>query len=154
MFRKATYRGVHVFHIEHDGPNKQISSNFVLKEFACRDGSPLVLIHRALPNLLEIIRRDCQKAVGLPVKVVITSGFRSEAHNTRIGGAKKSKHLGGFAADIKVYYKTEDDWAQMPPNVVAHVAEASNPGGVGRYDTFTHVDTWGKNRRWDQRTHV
>lgn len=34
-------------------------------------------------------------------KMVVTSGFRSKAHNTKVGGAKNSFHLYNRARDIK-----------------------------------------------------
>jgi len=40
----------------------------------------------------------------------------------------------------------------VPANTVADFAETLGVGGIGRYDTFTHVDVWGWNRRWDNRS--
>tara|TARA_B100000424_G_C22684382_1_gene374611 strand:+ start:225 stop:608 length:384 start_codon:yes stop_codon:yes gene_type:complete len=34
--------------------------------------------------------------------MIITSGYRSEQHNTAIGGSSKSAHLHGCAVDVKV----------------------------------------------------
>lgn len=36
--------------------------------------------------------------IGYPLK--ITSGYRTDAHNKKVGGKESSAHLGGFAADI------------------------------------------------------
>ena len=49
---------------------------------------------RLLARYLDRIRED----YGKPIKV--NSGFRSEAVNERVGGAKSSAHLDGLAADI------------------------------------------------------
>ena len=48
-----------------------------------------------------------------------------------------------MAADVKVHGKTPDE--------VATWAEAMAWGGVGRYNSFTHLDVFGVNRRWDNR---
>jgi uncharacterized protein YcbK (DUF882 family) len=37
----------------------------------------------------------------------ITSGLRSERRNANVGGAKNSRHLRGFAADVVL-----DDWSK------------------------------------------
>lgn len=115
-----------------------VALHFRAKEFACTDGTDVLLIHPALPPLLEDIRSHFLSPVH------ITSGFRTHAHNDAVGGAENSRHLWGMAADITV-----DD---VPPDTVADFAEALGVGGLGRYDTFTHVDVWGQNRRWDNRT--
>ena len=92
-------------------------------------------VHPALIALLERIRAE----VGGPV--TINSGYRTPAHNAHVGGASSSRHKYGQAADIHVRGMTN---AQ-----VYAVAKALNPGGLGKYHSFTHVDIEGVNRRWD-----
>lgn len=111
-----------------------LSEHFRLVEFASRDGADKVLVHPALVSLLETIRQH----FGRPV--TINSGYRSPAHNRRIGGAKNSRHLWGMAADIVV--------KGIPPAEVAEYAATLDPGGLGRYKTFTHLDVEGRGRRW------
>lgn len=64
----------------------------------------------------------------------ICSGYRTEAYNRKIGGAPKSQHMLGMAADIAI--------AGISPLEVAQYAEFLQPGagGIGVYSTFTHVD--------------
>jgi len=76
--------------------------------------------------------------------VTISSGFRTEAHNRRVGGATNSQHLRGTAADITV--------RGVAPLAVAQFAEHLGMGGIGLYATFTHVDTRAARARWDQRS--
>lgn len=64
--------------------------------------------------------------------IIINSGYRSPAHNKRVGGATNSQHLYGRAADIVVR-------GVSPSRVYAEADKLFN--GVGRYNTFTHVDT-------------
>lgn len=118
--------------------DQQVGPHFAVREFACSDGTDVLLLHPALVQLLEAIRAEW----GRPVTV--TSGFRTGAHNSKIGGADNSRHLYGLAADIVI--------PNVAPDTVADVADDLGAGGVGRYEDFTHVDVWGSRRRWDRRT--
>ena len=122
---------------------KQLSPAFKVREFRCRDGSDAIMIDQTLVVLLQAIREHFGKAV------VITSGYRTAAHNASVGGAKSSQHLLGRAADIQV--------ADTDPLAVAAYAESLMPGwgGVGRYPVkagrakgWVHVDTRAKKSRW------
>ena len=50
-------------------------------------------------NFLQLLN-DARKIAGVPFK--ITSGYRSVAHNKKIGGVQNSSHLIGKAVDISV----------------------------------------------------
>jgi uncharacterized protein YcbK (DUF882 family) len=71
----------------------QVSPHFNLREFQCRCCGR-VKLSRELVRKLEGLRA----AVGRPV--VITSGYRCERHNAAVGGAARSLHLAGRAADV------------------------------------------------------
>ena len=83
----------------------------------------------------------------------VSSWYRCPTHNRLVGGVVEksgkpgsgSKHLYGKAVDFKV--------AGMPPSCVQEmmIKEDFKNGGVGRYNTFTHVDTSTK-RIWDERS--
>lgn len=122
---------------------KQLSPGFKVREFRCRDGSDAIIIDQTLVVLLQAIREHFGRAV------VITSGYRTAAHNTAVGGAKSSQHLLGRAADIQVQ--------DTDPLAVAAYAESLMPGwgGVGRYPVkpgrargWVHVDTRPNKSRW------
>ena len=124
---------------------KQLSPAFKVREFRCRDGSDAVMIDESLVVLLQCIREHFGKPV------TITSGYRTAAHNTAVGGAKSSQHLLGKAADIQV--------ADTTVEAVAAYAESLLPGwgGVGRYPVkagrtkgWVHVDTRPNKSRWTQ----
>lgn len=87
---------------------------------------------------LEHIEKLEEKRVkwGKPIK--INSGFRCEKHNKAEGGSPKSQHLYGNATDITV--------KGMTPQEVANDCEDFN--GLGRYATFTHVDSRMGKARW------
>ena len=120
-----------------DGTRK-LSANFTVAEFACKDGSDPVFVDSSLAALLQKIRDH----FGRPV--VITSGYRTAAHNAAVGGSKSSQHLLGRAAD---FYVEGVDVA-----TVAAYAETLLPGtgGIGRYPAkgFVHVDVRKAKSRW------
>ena len=124
---------------------KQLSPGFKVREFRCRDGSDAIIIDQTLVVLLQAIREHFGRAV------VITSGYRTAAHNAKVGGSKSSQHLLGKAADIQV--------ADTTVEAVAAYAESLMPdwGGVGRYPIkpgrargWVHVDTRPNKSRWTQ----
>lgn len=121
-----------------DGAMK-LSENFSVKEFACKDGSDRILIDTGLVNLLQNIRGH----FGQPV--TINSAYRTETYNKAVGGSRTSQHLYGKAADIAV--------KNISPMEICQYAEYLMPasGGVGLYQTFTHVDVRAARSRWDQR---
>ena len=116
--------------------DKKVSANFKVREFACSDKSDPVFIDTELVNVLQKIRTR----FGVPV--TITSAYRTPTHNKSVGGTTYSQHLYGMAADIKVKGVT--------PEKVAACAEKllSSKGGIGIYDTFTHIDVRSAKSRW------
>ena len=123
--------------------NHRLAPDFKVRELRCRDGSDTVMVDEALTVVLQCIREHFGKSV------VITSGYRTAAHNAAVGGAKSSQHLLGRAADIRVEGVSVED--------VAAYAESLMPdwGGVGRYPVkagratgWVHVDTRAEKARW------
>lgn len=117
--------------------NKKLSANFKVKEFACTDGSDPIFIDSDLVNVLQKIRSHFGKSV------TITSAYRTPLKNKAVGGQVYSMHLYGKAADIKVNGVT--------PKKVAQYAETllKNKGGIGIYNTFTHIDVRDIKARWN-----
>jgi uncharacterized protein YcbK (DUF882 family) len=68
---------------------------------------------------------------GIPFK--ITSGYRTESHNSKVGGVANSSHLRGYAADIACTSGT-DRWTIIDSLIKA----GFNRIGVAK--TFIHVD--------------
>lgn len=114
--------------------NPWTSPYFLREEFACSCGCGFDTIDYELVKVLEAIRGHFDR----PMKV--TSACRCESHNRVVGGKSGSFHLKGRAADVQV--------EGIPPNVVAELADDLGVGGLGRYETFTHIDTRHGNARW------
>lgn len=109
---------------------------FKRKEFACRCGCGTSTVDA---ELLQVIT-DVREHFGAPV--VITSGHRCAKHNARVGGANKSMHLTGKAADIKV---TGVDSMEVRAYLCNKYPDKY---GIGAYPTFTHIDVRGNKVRW------
>ena len=116
----------------------KLSANFKVSEFACHDGSDTVIISDELVALLQKIREHFGKAI------TINSAYRTTAWNAKNGGAPKSQHLLGKAADITI--------SGVTPLELARYAEFLGAGGIGLYQSFTHVDVRAARTRWDSRT--
>ncbi|MCJ8285120.1 D-Ala-D-Ala carboxypeptidase family metallohydrolase [Halomonas sp.] len=105
-----------------------ISPHFKRVEFACNCGCGFDTVDTQTLEVLEAVRRHFEA----PVRV--TSGCRCPAYNRRVGGASRSQHVLGRAADIQVL--------DVEPEAVQDwLAEHFPWASIGRYATFTHVDT-------------
>ena len=127
---------VKVYSLAAEG-GRQVTPHFKVREFACNDGSDPVFISQALADILENIRVH----FGKPVH--INSGYRTVSYNKTVDGSSSaSQHCNGLAADIRV--------EGVSPDRVADYAEQllGDHGGVGRYNTFTHIDTRANKSRW------
>lgn len=113
---------------EKDG-HKSLSTNFKVKDFACKDGSDIILINPYLIELLEKIRAH----FGKPLH--INSGYRTPSYNRTLPEAAPiSSHMFGNAADIRV--------DGVKPIEICTWLDTFHTGGIGLYvkSNFTHVD--------------
>lgn len=105
---------------------------FAPSEYACkcgqcdRRGADYTLDSRLLAYL-DMVR----ELLGRPV--LITSGWRCPAHNRACGGARRSYHLIGRAADVRAYDMT------ALRAVAIRVADAASPTELLIYDGYIHV---------------
>jgi uncharacterized protein YcbK (DUF882 family) len=82
------------------------------------------------PKLLNMID-EAREIYGKPIHV--TSGYRTEAHNRKVGGVDSSSHLKGLAIDVACV--RSDDRFKM---LSALLEVGFNRIGVA--STFIHVD--------------
>jgi uncharacterized protein YcbK (DUF882 family) len=111
-----------------------LSAHFNRSEFACKCGCGWDTVDTVLLEALEV-RRESK---GVPM--TINSGCRCEVYNEQVGGAGTSQHLAGRASDV-----VEEG---VPPLETQLYFEELGMS-VGRYPTFTHVDSrTGPPARW------
>lgn len=110
--------------------DQQLTKNFKYSEFWCNGIEPPTGYY---PNILTLAKelQKVRDAVGIPI--TITSGWRSKAHNTAVGGASSSQHLTGKAADVRIQ-GLEPKFANI------YLAKYGNFKGFGIANTYTHVD--------------
>jgi len=79
-------------------------------------------------------------------RVDVSSGCRCTAHNKSEGGRSQSKHLQNKitglceAIDFTV--------VRVKPIVIYNLLDPIWKGGLGRYSTFTHIDSRNIKARW------
>lgn len=108
----------------------RLSEHFTYKEMACRHCG-VAAVDPVLLCCLEALRAE----VGRPLQII--SGYRCPQHNRAVGGAPRSQHVLGRAADIPRGYATE--------------AQAAGVGflGIGlRGPWAVHVDVRPTRARW------
>ena len=111
------------------------TAHFKEKEFACK------CCGQTKPNselmaVLQLVRIHFNRPV------VITSSYRCPKHNKAVGGAEKSKHLEGIAADIQVKGIESFEVYRFLDSIF------QNSYGLGSYKNFTHIDVRQNKARW------
>jgi hypothetical protein len=108
--------------------------SFSPREIASKGEGEILIDDQALDKLQAL--RD---ALGKPL--VLTSAYRSPAHNKRVGGAKNSRHMQGDAFDVRM--------ENHDPHEFESAARTAGFTGFGYYPKsgFMHVDT-GPARSW------
>jgi uncharacterized protein YcbK (DUF882 family) len=126
--------------------DRQLTTNFKLSEFACRDGTHVpdqfydnVL---TLAEQLQVIRDIILEPI------YITSGFRTVSYNKQVGGAANSYHLKAMAADIYVKNTSMDGFHAMlkaymdMDNIIAGGLKHYKKQNFIHYDIRGHYVTW------------
>ena len=113
-----------------------LSAHFDRSEFACKCGCGLDTVDVVLLEMLTIVREQ------FDVPVNITSGCRCPTYNDIVSGSANSQHLIGRAVDIQVQ--------GVEPHKVQNYVDQIWPDsyGMGRYGTFTHIDSREGKARW------
>ena len=124
-------------------PSTRVSPHFRWGEFAQPDGAlPPRALYVPVRDLCMRYLEPLRLAYGA---VIVTSGYRSPAHNAAIGGAPASRHVPSSepnvaAADVYCRSGTPREWYAALNRLGA--------GGLGLYLTHVHVDTRRLRARW------
>lgn len=110
---------------------------FKRKEFACKCGCGFDAVDAELLIVLKELKEHFSGRA-----VILNCACRCPKHNAKVGGKPKSQHLFGKAADVRV--------KGILPSIVADYLESkyTDMYGIGRYQTFTHIDVRPNKARW------
>ena len=123
----------------------KLTNNFSMSEFECKCGCKMPEYVKKnvieLANNLQVLR----DVVG---KLDLTNSYRCKNHNSDVNGSVNSQHLLGKAADVKSDTFNPSDLAMVVEDLMKN--ETFEIGGIGLYNTFTHVDIRGTRARWSK----
>jgi len=105
---------------------EMVSEHFSVKELRCPCCGDIKMDSQFM-NELETFRR----LLGRPI--VITSAYRCNAHNKKVGGTPNSLHLFGRAVDIA----HPESWSAY---TLVEIAVRNRFGGIGVAKSFIHID--------------
>lgn len=123
----------------------KLTNNFSLSEFECKCGCKMpAFVKENVKELAENLQvlRD---VVG---RIDLTNAYRCKEHNADVGGSTNSQHIKGKAADIKSNTLSPSEIASITDDLMK--SEKFKLGGIGMYNTFTHVDIRGYKARWSK----
>lgn len=133
---------VKTYYVSKLGRDFQVSPHFKLREFQSRDGADKVLISEELLAKLEEAR-----AYG-GFTITVNSGYRSAAHNKKVGGATNSNHTKGLAADV-VFMK---NGKVVSAKLICCLCQTLGINGVAYIsDKAVHLDVASRTYRGDER---
>jgi uncharacterized protein YcbK (DUF882 family) len=123
--------------------NFRVSPHFRLREFYCRDGTPVPGF--AVDDVTHLARSLLEPLRARYGAVRIISGYRPARYNARVGGAPASMHIyrrarPGAAADLVAEHGDPRSWYALLDELGA--------GGLGLYPQHVHVDTRRGHARW------
>ena len=120
----------------------RLSEHFVVEEFDCRDGTKVKQRdYKGLEALCKTYLEPLRKKHG---RVTINSGFRTASYNRKIGGASKSYHVytdhdgNDQAADVRCAQGNSGNWHATLNWLRKN--KRGGRGGLGKYDSFCHID--------------
>ncbi|MHA1166589.1 MAG: D-Ala-D-Ala carboxypeptidase family metallohydrolase [Candidatus Hodarchaeales archaeon] len=111
------------------GEITRLSQHLTLPEFQCRCGAMnchFTLVSKELVRCFEKVRNSFLQPLN------VTSGFRCQEHNSKVGGVANSRHTTGHAVDITTKDSKELDRLEVLCLQVFPF--------VKRYETFIHCD--------------
>lgn len=122
----------------------QLTKNFHLSEFNCRDGRKVPQKYmknvQTLAENLQVLRDEINEPIH------INSCYRPPDYNKKIGGAPSSQHLTASAADITTKKYSPRQLAAIIERLIK--AGKMKQGGLGIYPGFVHYDIRPRKARW------
>lgn len=114
-----------------------LTEYFSRDEFKCKCGCGCNTVDAELLEHLMEVRIHFGKPM------TITSAHRCSSHNKKVGGGSNSQHLYARAADFQIS-------GVSPAEICSYIEghDWSDKCGLGKYSTFTHLDTRGSKARW------
>jgi uncharacterized protein YcbK (DUF882 family) len=125
----------------------KLTDNFSLSEFRCNDVRGTNVPPELYDNV-KLLAKNLQVLrdfLGEPIH--LNSGYRTPAHNKKVGGESNSFHMRAMAADITCKSKSPSQLAVVIETLISE--GKMRQGGVGRYAGFTHYDVRGTKARWN-----
>ena len=131
----------------------QLSEHFYRDEFSCPCNCGFDTVDAELIRVLETTHSYFSDRYQTKARIIINSGCRCQAHNSSIGGAARSVHMLGKAADIVIEVYLSGGWVIVHADDVSFYLNRTytESYGIGRYYKFTHLDVRSKYARWDKR---
>ncbi len=146
--------------------NKKLVGNFRIKQFISRDkhynktllnkNKPIYwLVNPLLPKKMLELQEEL-KALGYDRDAfILRNSHRHPVRNQQVGGASKSRHMVGEAADLTIGDINKDGrYSEKDKQIVLDLLDEKiigDLGGVGKYPgtRAVHMDVRGYRARWD-----
>jgi uncharacterized protein YcbK (DUF882 family) len=119
------------FYVWKKGEDITFTEHFKSKEFECQCSHADCIDQKISKKLIENLEKCRQE---YKHAVIINSGYRCAKHNKEIGGADKSQHMEGKAADTRpklLTTDTMDEWIKVLNSTFK---------AMGIAQSFIHVD--------------
>lgn len=122
----------------------KLSPNFLLSEFACKDGTPVP--ERYMKNVKELAKNLQVLRDYIKEPIHINSAYRTPSYNRKVGGAPQSQHLTASASDITAKNFSPRQIKAIIEKLIK--AGKMKNGGIGLYMGFVHYDVRDNPARW------
>ena len=122
----------------------QLTKNFNLSEFNCKDGTIVPEYYIANVKRLAENLQVLRDSYNLPI--IVNSGYRTTFYNKKIGGSVASYHILAMASDIRILGISPRDLAKRIEKLIKE--KKMLQGGLGIYNNFVHYDIRGIGSRW------
>lgn len=132
------------------GSNYQITEHFNLTKdhFDCKCKSRFCTHTYVYEPTLEFVE-EMRVRLGFPM--TFSCGYRCPKHNRSksVGGGEFSQHMWGLAVDIKPIEKNKKIYQEKKYHIFAYaIANLPHTGGLGKYNSFVHIDLREQKARW------